>query len=85
MCYLGNRGNEVKGLYQKYIIKKTSGKLLDPNFEAIVLRIDGGQYVDACRVGAFAFARAVEKYNPQLAEDIKSRLREYFIEEESEQ
>ena len=39
--------------------------------------------MDACRVGAFAFAQSVEKHNSQLADDIKNRLREYFIEEES--
>ncbi len=75
----------MKGLYQKYIIKKTNGKPLDPNFEAIVLRIDGGQYLDACRAGAFAFAQAVKEHNLQLSEDIKNRLREYFIEEEEEE
>ena len=74
----------MKGLYQKYIIKKANGKPLDPNFEAIVLRIDGGQYVDACRAGAFAFAQSVKKHNPLLADDIKNKLREYFIEEEQD-
>ena len=64
----------MKGLYQKYIIKKTSGKPLDPNFEAIVLRIDGGQYLSACRVGVLAFAKAVRKDNPILADDLQKRL-----------
>ena len=66
----------MKGLYQKYIIKKTSGKPLYPNFEAIVLRIDGGQYLDACRSGVAAFAEAVREHNPFLAEDIIERLKE---------
>lgn len=64
----------MKGLYQKYIIKKTSGKSLDLNFEAIVLRIDGGRYLNACRVGAAAFAEAVREHNPLLADDIQERL-----------
>ncbi len=64
----------MKGLYQKYIIKKASGKPLDPNFEAIVLRIDGGQYLSACRVGVLAFAEAARKDNPVLADDLQKRL-----------
>ena len=64
----------MKGLYQKYIIKKTSGKELDPNFEAIVLRIDGGRYLDACRAGVDAFAEAVRDHNSLLADDIQKRL-----------
>ena len=66
----------MKGLYQKYYIEKASGKVLDPNFEAIVLRIDGGQYLDACRVGVLAFAEAVKKENPILAYDICKRIKE---------
>jgi len=65
-----------RGLYQKYIIAKESGKPLDPNFEAIVLRIDGGRYVDACRVGVAAFADAVREHNPVLSNDINRRLHE---------
>ncbi|KKN30939.1 hypothetical protein LCGC14_0828900 [marine sediment metagenome] len=64
----------MKGLYQKYYIKKASGKPLDPNFEAIVLRIDGGRYLNACRFGAIAFAEAVREHNSLLANDIQKRL-----------
>lgn len=67
----------MKGLYKKYNITKTSGKPLDPNFYAIVLRIDGGRYVDACRAGAAAFAKAVEPLNPELAFDIGIELLGY--------
>jgi hypothetical protein len=67
----------MKGLYNKYIITKTSGKPLDPNFYAMVLRIDGGQYVDACRMGVKAFADAVRPLNPDLALDIDLKLLEY--------
>ena len=68
-----------KGLYDKYIVSKTSGKPLDPNFYAIVLRIDGGRYVDACREGAMAFARAVQSENPTLAEDIEAKVTAYRL------
>lgn len=65
-----------KGLYQKYIVTKANGHPLDPNFEAIVLRIDGGQYVEECRVGVAAFAEAVRPLNRTLARDIRRRLLE---------
>ncbi len=66
----------MKGLYQKYIVTKTSGKPLAEGWEGIVLRIDGGQYVDACRAGALAFAEAVKGENPSLSNDIQSRIME---------
>ncbi len=67
----------MKGLWNKYIILKTSGKPLDPNFYAIVLRIDGGQYTEACRKGALAFAEAVRNKNPLLSNDIQHKVTEY--------
>ena len=75
-----NNDNE-KGLYQKYIISKANGKPLDPNFYAIVLRIDGGRYVDACRNGALAFAAEVRSLNEQLAHDIYQKVYELIREE----
>ena len=75
---------DTKGLYQKYNITKTSGKPLDPNFQAIVLRIDGGKYVDACRQGAAAFAKAVRPLNENLALDIELELLGYVAKEHNE-
>ena len=66
----------MKGLYNKYIITKTSGKPLADGFYAIVLRIDGGQYVEACRAGAVAFSAAVLDENPKLAIDIQRKVTE---------
>ena len=71
----------MKGLYQKYNITKTSGKPLDPNFYAIVLRIDGGRYVDACRAGALAFAKAVKPQNFDLAFEIELEIMARIIKE----
>ncbi len=71
----------MKGLYKKYIIKKASGKPLDPDFLAIVLRIDGGRYLKACRAGVQAFADAVREENPILAKDLDSKLQELEIED----
>lgn len=67
----------MKGLYQKYIITKTSGKPLAEGFQAIVLRVDGGQYVEACRAGVKAFAEAVKEANPVLHDDLKALLWKY--------
>lgn len=64
----------MKGLYGKYIITKANGKPLDPNFYAIVLRIDSGQYIHACRAGVAAFAEAVRERNPILANDLQIKL-----------
>lgn len=69
----------MKGLWNKYIISKSSGKPLAEGFYAIVLRVDGGQYVDACRAGALAFAEAVRVENPLLADDIKNKITAYMF------
>lgn len=66
----------MEGLYQKYIVSKANGTPLDPDFESIVLRIDGGRYLHACRAGVAAFAEAVREHNSRLAEDIQQRLKE---------
>ena len=63
-----------KGLYNKYIITKASGNPLEPSFYAIVLRIDGGRYLHACRAGVAAFAEAVRSENQTLADDIQTKL-----------
>ena len=67
----------MKGLYQKYIITKTSGKPLAEGWDGIILRIDDGQYVDACRIGVLAFAEAVKEDNPLLSNDIRAKIAEY--------
>ena len=67
----------MKGLYDKYIVTKVSGKPVDPNARFIVLRVDGGQYVNACRAGVAAFAEAVREKNPILAKDLQDMLRDY--------
>ena len=67
----------MKGLWNKYIISKASGKPLADGFQAIVLRVDDGQYVKACRSGVKAFARSVRKANPLLADDLENMLQHY--------
>ena len=66
----------MRGFYKKYIVTKTSGNPMDPEAEFIVLRIDKGIYLHACRAGAAAFAEAVRGENPLLANGIQTRLEE---------
>jgi len=73
--------DDERGLYQKYIISKANGEPLDPNFYAIVLRIDGGRYVDACRNGVLAFASEVRSLNEQLAHDLYNKVIELIRKE----
>ena len=70
-----------KGLYQKYIITKTGGKPLADGFYAVVLRIDGGRYLKACRAGVQAFADAVREENPLLASDLDDKLQKLAVED----
>ena len=75
----------MKGLYNKYIVTKTNGHPLAEGFQAIVLRIDGGQYMDACRTGVLAFAKAVESLNPDLAFDIEAEIMGHIAREHQTQ
>ena len=69
----------MKGLYQKYIVTKTSGEPLPDDARLIVLRIDSGKYLHACRAGVAAFAEAVREHNPILADDLIKVLEEEDI------
>jgi hypothetical protein len=60
----------MKGLYKKYNISKANGSATDPDAIYIVLRIDKGEYVEACRAGVVEFALAVDAMNHQLAQDL---------------
>lgn len=65
----------MKGLYNKYIVTKASGKPVPPEAEFIVLRIDAGRYLHACRTGVAAFAEAVREHNPVLADDLQESIK----------
>ena len=71
----------MKGLYNKYIVTKISGKPVPPEAEFIVLRVDAGQYLRACRAGVQAFADAVRAENSLLADDLEKRLKELAVED----
>ena len=68
----------MKGLYQKYTVTKANGKPVAPDARYIVLRIDSGKYVEACRAGVLAFAKAVEPLNPELAFDLNLEIIRYI-------
>jgi hypothetical protein len=72
---MSNKKTKMKGLYNKYIVLKANGKPVDPKAQYVVLRVDGGQYVHACRAGVAAFGEAVREKNPILADDIQNLLR----------
>ena len=62
--------DEQRGLYNKYIIQKTDGSAIDPDAAYLVLRLDKGEYVEACRRAALTFASWVCDANPRLFQDI---------------
>lgn len=67
----------MRGLYQKYIVQKADGSPVDPNAKYIVLRVDAGEYVQACRAAVAVFARRVWCRNPDLAYDLEQLLFQY--------
>ena len=58
------------GLYRKYTIRKANGSPVDQNAEYIVLRVDGGEYVEECRHAVAAFAYSMSTKNLVLSRDI---------------
>lgn len=66
----------MQGLYGKYQVTKRCGET-DPDAIYIVLRVDKGEYVHACRSGVKAFSRAVRPMNPALADDLDKLLKRF--------
>lgn len=66
-----------KGLYQRYIISKTSGEQVDPEAEYFVLRVDKNgsdpKHIAACRKAILKYAEEIKDHLPQLSEDIINR------------
>jgi len=73
--------NYTTGVQANKTVGEIRGKPLAPNFYAIVLRIDDGRYLHACRAGVAAFGEAVRSENPILADDIQTKLRELALQE----
>jgi len=71
------REQNPSGLYQRYIVKKVDGSPIDPEAEYFVLRLDCGgsdiHHIAACRAAIHAYADAIKRYLPQLAQDLMTR------------
>lgn len=65
----------MRGLYDKYIIKKVDGSLTVSGAKYFALRADTDPHA---RVALKAYADSVRKENPQLADDL-----DVWLEEES--
>jgi len=59
-----------RGLYEKYHISKVDGTPIDPGATYLVLRLDAGWAVKACRAAAKTFAFELWKIAPKLAQDV---------------
>jgi hypothetical protein len=66
-----------KGLYQRYIVSKTSGKPVDENAEYFVLRLDKNgkdpKHVKACRKAVLKYAEEIADHLPELSKDLIER------------
>lgn len=58
------------GLFQKYEVRKANGSPIDPGAIYLVLRLDAGAYVGACRSAAAVFASLLVPDNRTLAKDV---------------
>lgn len=76
---------ESLGLYGKYIVTKANGDPVDPEAEYLVLRIDKDP---GARWAAETYADYIQSQMPELAADIRERVRQYrtakFLAEEGE-
>lgn len=77
MGQLPTHAENPDGLHQRYIVSKTNGKPVDTNAEYFVLRLDDegddSKHIEACRIGALAYANAIKDHLPKLAQDIIDR------------
>jgi len=68
----------MEGLLNKYIIKKTNGKSIDPDAIYFVLRVDKKQkdknHLQACIKALYAYANSIYAINPKLSKDIIHNL-----------
>jgi hypothetical protein len=71
------QSDNPEGLHKHYFITKYDGSPVDDDAEYLVLRLDTGgkdrAHVNAGRLGALAYAVAIQPHLPQLAQDIIDR------------
>jgi hypothetical protein len=65
-----SRNARARGFFEKYQVRKADGTPTDEGAVYLVLRLDEGEYLDACRAGARAFAAAVAEENSRLSVDL---------------
>jgi hypothetical protein len=61
----------MKGLYQKYDVKKTDGTPVDPNAEYFVLRVDKDPHA---RKAVRVYASSIRSENPTLMNELRAWL-----------
>lgn len=62
-----------KGLYNKYVIRKSDGSIVNPNADYFVLRLDKDgekNHVNACRKAILLYANEIKSYLPELSKDL---------------
>ncbi len=66
-----------KGLHQRYVVSKTSGKPVDEKAEYFVLRLDWGgddhRHIEACRKAVLKYAEEIKEHLPDLSKDLIGR------------
>ena len=65
------------GLYQKYIIRRTDRKPIDPDNKYFVLKYEGEgdeKHIDACRKALRVYAEEVKDFLPELSEELHNIL-----------
>lgn len=68
------------GLHLKYYISKVDGTPIDPEAEYFILRLDENatdlRHVNACRQAICTYAKAMQEFLPELANDLLTRYKD---------
>jgi len=64
----------MKGLFKKYIITKTNGRIIDSNADYFVLRLDTDKFA---RSAMRFYAMAIQQDNPILSKEILEKCNQY--------
>lgn len=63
-----------KGLYNKYYVSKSNGKVVNPHADYFVLRLDkygkDQKHVAACRKAVLYYAEEIKEHLPELSKDL---------------
>ena len=64
----------MKGLFKKYIVTKTNGRIIDSNADYFVLRLDTDKFA---RSAMRFYAMAIQQDNPILSKEILEKCSQY--------